>query len=199
MSTPQANLQEREILWTGIGGQGVQLAAKVLALAATFENLEVLTLGTYGGTMRGGNTDATIVIGRQPIVSPPIVSHAWSAIVVHPRYFEPIAGKLREDGLVMVDSDLLEEPLPKSRGRLLSLGATTIAREVDVPKAAALILLGAYTATTGIVHHDALERALEASLPSYRLQTLEPNLRALRAGRDAVDALTSPAWNLEAA
>ena len=30
MSTPQANLQEREVLWTGIGGQGVQLAAKVL-------------------------------------------------------------------------------------------------------------------------------------------------------------------------
>ena len=62
---------EREVLFTGIGGQGVQLAAKVLALAATLDGLEVLTLGTYGGTMRGGNTDATVVVGRGPIVSPP--------------------------------------------------------------------------------------------------------------------------------
>ena len=53
---------EREILWTGIGGQGVQLAAKILALAATRDGREVMSLGTYGGTMRGGNTDATVVI-----------------------------------------------------------------------------------------------------------------------------------------
>ena len=29
--------REREVLWTGIGGQGVQLAAKILALAAIRE------------------------------------------------------------------------------------------------------------------------------------------------------------------
>ena len=50
---------EREVLFTGIGGQGVQLAAKVLALAATRDDREVMSLGTYGGTMRGGKTDAT--------------------------------------------------------------------------------------------------------------------------------------------
>ena len=192
-------IEEREVLLTGIGGQGVQLAAKVLALAATFENLEVMSLGTYGGTMRGGNTDATVVIGRNPIVSPPVVSRAWSAIVVHPRYFDSIENKLRDEGLIVVDADLLEAPLPKSRARLLSVDATTRAREVDAPKAAALVLLGAFVAATAIVSHDAIERALEASLPSYRQQTLDSNLRALRAGREAVDALSKPAWASEAA
>src|SRR5690606_41928167 len=46
---------EREVMWTGIGGQGVQLAATILARAATLEGREVMSLGTYGGTMRGGN------------------------------------------------------------------------------------------------------------------------------------------------
>lgn len=192
-------IQEREVLLTGIGGQGVQLAAKVLALAATFENLEVMSLGTYGGTMRGGNTDATVVIGRKPIVSPPIVSRAWSAIVVHPRYFESIERKLLDQGLIVVDADLLEEALPNARARLISVDATTRAREVDAPKAAALVLLGAFVAATGIVSHDAIERALEASLPSYRQQTLDSNLRALSAGRAAADSLSSPAWTSEAA
>jgi Pyruvate/2-oxoacid:ferredoxin oxidoreductase gamma subunit len=192
-------IQEREVLLTGIGGQGVQLAAKVLALAATLENLEVMSLGTYGGTMRGGNTDATVVIGRKPISSPPIVSRAWSAIVVHPRYFEAIERKLLDQGLIVVDADLLEEALPNARARLVSVDATTRAREADAPKAAALVLLGAFVSATGIVSHDAIERALEASLPSYRQQTLDSNLRALAAGRTAVDELSSPAWTSEAA
>ena len=81
---------EREIFLTGIGGQGVQLAAKILALAATHEGLSVMSLGTYGGTMRGGNTDSTVVVADGAIGSPPIVSPGWSAIVVHPRFFEPL-------------------------------------------------------------------------------------------------------------
>ena len=71
---------EREVLLTGIGGQGVQLAAKVLALAATQEGREVMWLGTYGGSMRGGNTDATIcpsatIRSKRP---PDDLSETWS-------------------------------------------------------------------------------------------------------------------------
>ena len=57
---------ERELLITGIGGQGVQLAAQVLARAADARRAEVMYLGLYGGMMRGGNTDSTVVIGRRP-------------------------------------------------------------------------------------------------------------------------------------
>ena len=81
---------EREVLITGIGGQGVQLAAQVLARAATLEDREVVFLGLYGGMMRGGNTDSTVVIGDGPITSPPVVSRAWSAIAMHDDYREPV-------------------------------------------------------------------------------------------------------------
>jgi len=190
---------EREILWTGIGGQGVQLAAKILALAATSEGLEVMSLGTYGGTMRGGNTDATVVIGNGPIVSPPMVSKAWSAVIVHPRFFEPIRPKLRAGGLILVDSDLLEENLPETPAKLLSIPATTLARDAEAPKAASLVMLGAFAQATGIVSAASLDAALAESLPSYRQQTLESNRRALAMGQSAVPALTQPAWNPEAA
>jgi Pyruvate/2-oxoacid:ferredoxin oxidoreductase gamma subunit len=192
-------VSEREILLTGIGGQGVQLAAKVLALAATFEELEVMSLGTYGGTMRGGNTDATVVIGRGPILAAPIVSRAWSAIVVHPRYFDPLRTRLREDALVVVDADLLDEDFPQVPGECVRIEATRLSRDVDAPKSAALVLLGAYVAITGIVSHDCLEQALEAALPSYRQQTLDANRRALQMGREAVRPLSTPAWTTKAA
>ena len=190
---------EREVLLTGIGGQGVQLAAKVLALAATEEGREVMWLGTYGGTMRGGNTDATIVIANEPIQSPPMVSHAWSAVVCHPRFFEPFRSKLRQNGVVVADADLLEGDLGLGATRLLSVPATTIAREHDAPKGASLVLLGAYAAMTGIVSAESLDRALAQSLPTYRRETLETNQRALAAGRGALPALQVPAWSSEAA
>jgi len=190
---------EREVLWTGIGGQGVQLAAKILALAATREGREVMSLGTYGGTMRGGNTDATVVIADGAISSPPMVSKAWSALIVHPRYFEPIRPKLRANGVVFVDGDLLEEPLSETPAEVVSISATKLAREADAPKAAALVLLGAFARATGIVSAEALDAALVESLPPYRQQSLEANRRALAAGHAAVAAGTRPAWAPESA
>ena len=53
---------ERELLVTGIGGQGIQLAALVIARAALAEGREVQLFGSYGGMMRGGNTEATLVV-----------------------------------------------------------------------------------------------------------------------------------------
>src|SRR4029077_5323711 len=87
-------MTERELLLTGIGGQGVQLAAQVIARAAVLEGRDVMLFGVYGGVMRGGNSDATVVVGDGPVQAPPIVSHAWSAIVLHPRYWAPLRVRL---------------------------------------------------------------------------------------------------------
>src|SRR5262245_62339115 len=72
---------ERELLITGMGGQGVQLAAQVIARAATIEGRHVMLFGVYGGAMRGMNTDGTVVVGDAPLQSPPLVSHPGSAAV----------------------------------------------------------------------------------------------------------------------
>src|SRR3954452_12374762 len=90
---------EREILITGIGGQGVQLCAQVLARAATLEHREVMYLGLYGGMMRGGNTDSTVVVADQAILAPPVVSRAWAAIAMHDDYWAPVEAKLRPGSL----------------------------------------------------------------------------------------------------
>ncbi|MFP6674626.1 MAG: hypothetical protein VB878_06075, partial [Pirellulaceae bacterium] len=48
---------------------GVQLGAQVLARAAILEDRHAMIFGTYGGEMRGGNTDSTLVIADAPICS----------------------------------------------------------------------------------------------------------------------------------
>src|SRR5262245_35677389 len=115
---------EREILFTGIGGQGIQLGAQVLAQAAVAEGREVMAFGSYGGTMRGGPTDSTLVVADAPVCSPPIVSRAWSAVAMHPAYWAPVAAKLLPDAVVVVNSALFEEPVRDARWRVHAIPAT---------------------------------------------------------------------------
>jgi Pyruvate/2-oxoacid:ferredoxin oxidoreductase gamma subunit len=189
--------EEREVFMTGIGGQGVQLAAKILALAATREGRSVMSLGTYGGTMRGGNTDSTVVVANGPISAPPIVSRGWSAIVVHPRYWEPLRPKLRPNGVVVCDASLVDgdDELDPGPARLFSIDASSIARQVDATRAGSLVLLGAYCGVTGIVALESIVAAMREAVPPYRQQHIEANAKALEAGFAALPALAAPAWS----
>ncbi len=185
---------EREIAITGVGGQGVQLGAQVLARAATLEDRHVLMFGIYGGAMRGGSTESTLVVGDEPISAPPIVSHVWSAVAMHHEYWESVASKLRPGGLVLVNSTLFEGRLDREAQRVIDVPATELAAGVGSPLSAAMVLIGAYAAVTGLVEFDSLIRAMEQSLPSYRKQHVQTNAKALRAGFDAAPQGAAPAW-----
>jgi len=187
------SLTERELLLTGIGGQGVQLAAQVLARAAVLEGREVMLFGVYGGVMRGGNSDATVVVADGLVEAPPIVSHAWSAIVLHPRYWEPVRARLVPDAIVVLNSSLFEEPVDVPN--LFEVPATRVATEdLGNAMAVSMVATGAYVTLTGLVGLESAIAAMEESLPAYRRQHAEANAAALRAGAALVDPLAAPAW-----
>jgi Pyruvate/2-oxoacid:ferredoxin oxidoreductase gamma subunit len=190
---------EREVLLTGIGGQGVQLAATILARAATREGRHVMTLGTYGGSMRGGNTDSSVLVADRPISSPPIVSRAWSAIAAHPSWWPALRAKLRPDAIAVWNAELFGPEVEIGASVRVPVEATRIANELGSPLAASLVLLGAYVAATGLVSLDAALAAMEDSVPVYRREHLAKNAAALRAGFAAAAPGAAPAWPGEAA
>jgi 2-oxoglutarate ferredoxin oxidoreductase subunit gamma len=61
-----------------------------------------------------------------------------------------------------------------------------------------MVMLAAFCNTTGIVGLDALIEAMRASIPPYRTQHIEGNVRALRAGWDLLPAGAYPAWEVPA-
>jgi Pyruvate/2-oxoacid:ferredoxin oxidoreductase gamma subunit len=186
---------EHEIIITGIGGQGIQLAGQILAHAAIAEEREVMMLGTYGGTMRGGNTESTIIIGDGPLNSPPIVSHVGAALVMHHQFWTTTQAKLRPRALVMLNSSLFEGELDRASHCIVEIPATQLAAEAGSPLAASLVLLGAYARVTEMVGLPALTQGLRESLPSYRAQHLPLNEKALRLGYDQSPATCFPAWS----
>jgi len=185
---------EREIMLTGIGGQSVQLAAQVLARAAIREGREVTLLGTYGGTMRGGNTDSTLVVADAPISSPPIVSKVWCAIAMHHAFFAPVHAKLRPGGVVVLNASLFEGEVDRQQLRVFEVPATRIATELGNSLTASMVMVGATAAIAGLFSLASLVDGMRESVPAYRSQHLEANERALRAGFDAAPHGAVPAW-----
>jgi 2-oxoglutarate ferredoxin oxidoreductase subunit gamma len=186
---------EREVLLTGIGGQGVQLAANVLAHAALADGRDVQLFGSYGGMMRGGNTDAELVVADVRIEAPPTVGAAWAAVLLHPDYAEPVLTRVRSGGVVLRNEGLWDGPLERTDVEVVDVAATELALEVGHVMAASMVMLGALSTVTGLVTLDGLGAAVRRCVPPYRQQHLELNDRALAAGAAAVAPSSScPAW-----
>jgi len=179
---------EREILLSGIGGQGVQLAAKMLAHAGMVEGRQVMQFSMFMGTMRGGSSDCTVVVADAPVEAPPVVPHAWAAIAMHPSELGTIERKLRPGSLVLYNRTLLAAPSSSCRPdcRWEPVDAGRIAGEMTYAQGQSLVALGAFCALTGIVSAGALAQGLEQLLPPYRHQTIPINVECLAAGARAV-------------
>jgi Pyruvate/2-oxoacid:ferredoxin oxidoreductase gamma subunit len=179
---------EREILLSGIGGQGVQLAAKMLAHAGMVEGRHVMQFSMFMGTMRGGSSDCTVVVADQPVEAPPVVPHACAAIAMHPSELGAVERKLRPGSLVLYNQTLLAEPAASCRPDCSwqPIDAGRIASEMKYAQGQSLVALGAFCALTGIVSPDALAEGLAQLLPPYRHQTIPINVECLAAGARAI-------------
>ena len=185
---------EREVLLTGIGGQGVQLAASTLGTAAAAVDLDVLLFGTYGAAMRGGATASTVVIGQEALTTPPEVDSAWSGIVMHHEHYGPVAERLRPGGIVVVDSSIFRGAIDARGCALLDLPFSAVATENGYPQAASMIAVGAFCSATRIVPLEALTAAAHEVLPSYRAHFADTNAAALTHGWELVAEPVVPAW-----
>ena len=191
---------EREVLVSGVGGQGVQLAAQTVARAAALEGREVTLFGVYGGSMRGGNTDSTVVIGDTPIEAPPIVSHAWSAIVMSLQFWQPggrsmgMARKLEPGGLVLLNSSLSAEGGPDPERFQV----------VEVPRATSPLApgatwaddepIGAYAKVTDVMRSSPSWRRWRSRF-DYRRQHIADNAQMIRAGFELDSLRSVPFWD----
>jgi 2-oxoglutarate ferredoxin oxidoreductase subunit gamma len=186
---------EREVMFTGVGGQGVQIASKTLATAAIDEGRQVMLVPRYGGGMRGGMTNAEVTIGDQALRALPVATSAWSAYVMDPTYWDTIAPNLADGAVVVVNSSLFHLTVDLPGARLFEVPASDVAADLSSPMSAGFVLLGAFVAVTGLVSLEGAIGAMRQLIPAYRTQHLEANEAALRAGASLPPNLAAPAWD----
>ena len=183
---------EHELLMTGIGGQGIQLAAQVLARAAMAEGLQVQMFGSYAGMIRGGSTEATLVFADGPIDAPPTVDSARSAVIMHHEHAQSTLSRVRSGGLVLINSTVFEGEVDAALFSVYELPASDLAVNVGHLMAASIVMVGALSALTGLVGLESLIEAVAESLPPYRKQHIALNVAALQSGHQAGAELVTP-------
>jgi len=185
---------EREVLFTGIGGQGVQIVSKALAMAAIAEGRNVLLVPRYGGMMRGGKTNAELTVGDAQLQALPVVTSAWSAFVMDQAYWETIRDQLADGAVVVANASLFHVPVDVPDAVVFTVPASDIAAKLGSPMSAGFVLLGAYATLTGLVEVASVVDAMRELVPPYRAEHVAANERAIEAGAASVPALAVPAW-----
>ena len=180
--------ERRDVIFTGIGGQGVQLCSKVLANAAVAAGRHVMLSSYFGGEMRGGRTEATVITRDRPVVDlPPIVPRLQALIVLHPAFLAEARPRLVAEPLIVTDAWAWDDPAdPPPPARVVPVPAREIAADLGAPVAAGFVLVGAFAALTDVADDAALASATRQLVPPHRAAALEANLAALAAGADAV-------------
>ncbi len=166
-----------EIRFAGSGGQGIIMAAIVLAEAAgVYDGKYVCQTQSYGPEARGGNSRAEVVISKAGIDYPKAVQPDL-LLAMNQGAFDANFPDLKSEGLLVVDTSLVDQ-VPT--GRVVAIPFTQIARK-DVGKefAANIVALGAVAYLTQVVSLKSLEKALAARVPE---KTEKMNRKALHAG-----------------
>jgi indolepyruvate ferredoxin oxidoreductase beta subunit len=189
--------QTYSVLFAGVGGQGVLLAAEITAFVATTAGLDVKQTEVHGVSQRGGSVETHVRFG--PNVWSPIVSPGKADVVVGLEKLEALrfAHFARpQTGLMLVnDHEIIPgsvtdaeqvyphdaiEQLREHGFRVLVVPASQIARDLGDGRMANVVLLGALSARLPIFE-ELWIGALKRRIPEkYRA----PNLEAFAAGRE---------------
>jgi len=158
----------------GRGGQGVVTAAELLSLAAFHEGRHAQAFPTFGSERTGAPVVAFCRIDDRPIRLREPIAEPDAVIVQDPTLVHQVdlfAG-LAENGYLLVNTGRelaelgLDELLTRLRPeRVLTVPATEIAREHlgrPLPNA---VLLGAFSALSGVVSLESVEAAIAEKFP----------------------------------
>ncbi len=144
----------REILFAGFGGQGVLTAGLVISQMALYSGNNATWMPSYGAAMRGGTANCTVHYGEGPIYNPGQQKPDLLLAMNDPSFkkFEPL---VRDGGIVLYNSDMvLADFAPRAGIRYIPVACNTIADELQNPKGANIVMIGAITKLLGDFTHD---------------------------------------------
>jgi 2-oxoglutarate ferredoxin oxidoreductase subunit gamma len=165
-----------EIRISGFGGQGVVLAGYILGKALTiYSDYEAVMTQSYGPEARGGASSANLVIADEPI-DYPFVQHPDILVALSQEGYTRYRGTAMDGAAILIDEDLV---IPAENDEPYPIPATRLAEELGRRVVANVVMLGFFTAVTGLVSRDAVEKAITSSV---KPKTIQLNLQAFLAG-----------------
>jgi len=176
-------MKRYEIRIAGFGGQGVVTVGKIVgAAAALYDKKNAVQTQSYGPESRGGACKSEIVLSDGEIHYPK-VRMADVLVALSQPALDAYLKDLKPGGLLIIDPLTVIKEIPRTDIRVVKVPTAEIAVALGNKKFQNMVALGALTFLSGVISQEAVEKAIEDSVPP---QTLSPNLKAFQKGMEYV-------------
>ena len=151
-------------MFSGSGGQGSALMAKLVCEGAMRENLKVVMTQTYGIEQRGGDSTAFIIISDEAIGSPIVENDATIAVALSQSIYEQCLHGVAPGGMLFTNASLVENPGTAEGFTQILLPVSEIAVEVGSVRSVNMVMLGAVIAKTKLLKRETIMAVLEETM-----------------------------------
>ena len=170
-----------EIRFSGLGGQGIVrcglISGKALSL---YDNKHATMTQSFGPEARGSACSSQLVVSEDRVLYP-YIDVPEILVSMSQEAYEKYEPDLQEDGILIIDKDLVKVKPPRGKIKIYSIPSTRFAESLGNRIIANLVMLGFFTAVTKIASPDAMKKALPGLVPD---RFLDLNIRAFDKGYD---------------
>lgn len=145
------------------------------------ENKEVTCFPSYGAEIRGGTANCTVIISDE-LIGSPVVTNPDILIVMSDASLDKFQIGLKQKGLLMFDSSLISRPALRDDIKIVGVPATEISSKIGNTKSANMVLVGAFTAKTGLLKETSVFEAIETLMTDRKKKIIEINKKAVAEG-----------------
>jgi len=168
-----------EIRFAGFGGQGIIKSGIITAAAACiYSGKNAVQTQSYGPESRGGACKSEVVIAEEEIDFPK-VTEPDVLVVMSQHAYNEYAEKVKPNGTIILDPDMIPHEKTLKNVKVFRVPATKMAEELGRKIVANIVMLGAFSAVTGLVDKNALKESVKTNVPKG---TEELNLKAFEKG-----------------
>lgn len=173
-----------KVICAGFGGQGVMSMGQLLTYSGMVEGKQVSWLPSYGPEMRGGTANCNVMVSDKMIGSPIITNDATCAIVMNLPSLDKFEKDVVANGLVLVNSSLIEKKVSRSDVKAVYIPANEVANELGNARVANMVMLGAYIELNNPVGLATVKETLQKLFGASKSHLIPVNEQALEKGAE---------------
>ena len=188
----------KDIILSGVGGQGILTIATIIGEAATVAGLNLKQAEVHGMSQRGGDVQSNLRLSDESLHSD-LISLGKADLIISMEPMEALRylPYLEKEGWVVTSANLFknipnhpdEEELMRTLNtlpRVVQLEIEDIAKENNMPKCANVILLGMAAKFIEILSPEQLRESIGRVFASKGEKIVEMNKQAFDIGLKAV-------------
>ncbi len=154
-----------EMQFGGFGGQGVILAGMTIGRGLVlYENYHVSLTQSFGPEARGSACSCQLIVSREPVLYP-YMTNPHILVTLSQEAFRKFSPKLRPGGTLIIEEGLVRAEGLSPEVQLYKVPAMRLAEELGRKMVLNMVLVGFFTAVTGLLQPESARRAVTDSVP----------------------------------